>query len=82
MREEIQLKDGWKRTWVRKKGGGGGKTRGGEETFQKKVKKLRTGGVQPLQPEKKTDIIGATSVFSAALPQSRAGALEEDVPRA
>ncbi|WP_204897367.1 hypothetical protein [Pseudoflavonifractor capillosus] len=43
---------------------------------QKNTEKVLTAPVQPLQPKKKTDIIKATSVFFAALLQSRAGPRE------
>ena len=48
----------------------------GKSGTKKIQKKVLTVPVQPLQPKKKTDIIKATSVFFAALLQSRAGPRE------
>ena len=50
--------------------------RRGKSDTKKIQKKVLTAPVQPLQPKKKTDIIKATSVFFAALLQSRAGPRE------
>ena len=52
----------------------------GKSGTKKIQKKVLTAPVQPLQPKKKTDIIKATSVFFAALLQSRAGPRERPRP--
>ena len=48
----------------------------GKSDTKKIQNKVLAAPVQPLQPKKKTDIIKATSVFFAALLQSRAGPRE------
>ena len=53
----------------------------GKSGTKKIQKKVLTVPVQPLQPKKKTDIIKATSVFFAALLQSRAGPAAGSAPR-
>ncbi len=53
----------------------------GKSGTKKIQKKVLTALLQPLQPKKKTDIIKATSVFFAALLQSRAGPRERPSPR-
>ena len=50
--------------------------RRGKADTKKIQKKVLAAPDQPLQPKKKTDIIKATSVFFAALLQSRAGPRE------
>ena len=54
--------------------------RRGKSGTKKIQKKVLAAPVQPLQPKKKTDIIKATSVFFAALLQSRAGPRERPRP--